>query len=118
MRDETSVSRCLARSLLLKNKWNTEKSIEEFENEVCGGGVEKIFNFKFADKKNLDPNDEDTCCICYYEVPLKDMAVNEDCGHIACKECYLDYLETKIKDHGPGAVTITCIQAGCKLLVP
>mgnify|MGYP001119974384 FL=1 len=48
VREVSSVSSVIAKSLLLKNKWDVNNSIKELMKSFESGGIEKIFNFKFA----------------------------------------------------------------------
>ena len=42
--------------------------------------------------------------------------VNIACGHLFCKDCWIQYLTTKIMDEGQGP-TISCAEAECDILV-
>jgi hypothetical protein len=108
------VSDVLARGLLLANGWNLDKVEKSFL--AAKGGVEEIFKFKFAEK--LTNSDlEVTCDICYFEVDQSEMVRIGDCGHGACKECYYEYLISKLNE-GTSAVKATCTEASCHLVVP
>lgn len=60
-------------------------------------------------------NREYDCQICYLSYPDKDMASLE-CMHKFCKECWREYLKTKIIDEGMG-LTIACAAHKCDILV-
>ncbi|CED82078.1 Predicted E3 ubiquitin ligase [Phaffia rhodozyma] len=56
------------------------------------------------------------CCIDFSaeEVAAETLALG--CGHRACKECWKQYLEGKIKDEGE-SVRIQCLESGCGRVV-
>ena len=56
------------------------------------------------------------CRICYATVPA-DQTLRLGCGHGFCRNCYKEYLESKVRD-GPPCVVTPCPEVRCQHIVP
>jgi len=57
----------------------------------------------------------DMCASCYEEVT--EWTMIPDCGHTICKDCYTDYLLSKMAQ-GQECVMTKCIDRECMMIVP
>ncbi|CAJ0573899.1 unnamed protein product, partial [Mesorhabditis spiculigera] len=102
-----------ARILLTQFLWNKEKLMEAF----FGCGDEQAFFEKYnvaqtsseSDSKNSAQHGE--CNICLEVSGLS----GPGCDHVACSNCWRQYLETKISSGS--CSQIQCIGTGCKVLI-
>lgn len=65
--------------------------------------------------QQLSQNGLECCEICYLDLPSKQLT-SLDCKHRFCKDCWVNYLTTKIVEEGMGN-TISCAATDCHILV-
>ena len=86
------------------NSKNEDKNSnsENLNSEKNGGNL--------VDNKNS--NNEICCDLCFEVMTEEENLENSiPCGHVFCSDCYLNYLENKIKNNNVGR--ITCMQHQC-----
>lgn len=113
MTDELGISKTLAAALLIKFGWNTSLAKEKvLDSPSLATLVTKLFKF---DPDASKPKTPDVCPSCYDEAT--EWVKIEDCGHQLCKECYQNYLVSKLGD-GHECVFAFCPDSNCNLYVP
>jgi len=111
------------RILLNHFKWDKEKLMERYYSEDQEA--------MFAEAKVVPPHRKITfhpptgarsaktatfeCEICFLTLPKANMTGLE-CGHFYCKQCWTEYLSTKIMDEG-ASQSIECPGSSCDILV-
>lgn len=109
--DTLGVSEEIAKSLLLKYRWDKEEVINRFTD--YDNLLLKVFNYDMS-KSVKKAVGSFLCPVCYEQ---KQQPVSLECGHSFCRDCFSDYLENSVKN-GPDSVFSTCPQAKCLLIVP
>jgi len=109
------------RILLNHFKWDKEKLMDQYYSE----SEDKMFqdaqltspHRKNAPKSKqaVKPNQVLDCEICCLSLP-KQMMTGLDCEHLYCRQCWTDYLTTKIMDDGASQM-IECPASDCKIIV-
>ena len=103
-----------AEIVLICYQWNFEKLssvwYENLDNNKIKCGIERSKESLKKDKYPYDGN----CPICYGE--LENDKIGLKCGHLFCKDCYTEYLKTRLED--PLTVIASpCPNKGCNLIV-
>jgi ariadne-1 len=112
----------ITRILLNHFKWDKEKLYERYydgdQNELFQSAhivnPNTDLNLSKQIKKNSH-NGMETCIICCRDLPSS-LMTGLACGHRFCKECWVNYLTTKIIEEGQGQ-KISCAAHGCDILV-
>jgi ariadne-1 len=110
----------ITRILLNHFRWDKEKLYERYYD----GDRERLFE----EARIIDPLERETtshkknpqcmieyCIICCRDLPSQ-MLTSLACGHRFCKECWGNYLTTKIIEEGMGN-KISCAAHGCDIFV-
>jgi ariadne-1 len=84
--DTLGVSEEVAKSLLLKYRWDKEEVINRFTD--YDNLLLKVFNYDMS-KSVQKVTGSFLCPVCYEE---KSQAVSLECGHSFCSDCFSDYL--------------------------
>ena len=110
----SSLSKEEAEVVLISYQWNFEKLssvwYENLESNKIKCGIERSKESLKKDKYPYDGN----CPICYGE--LENDNIGLKCGHLFCKDCYTEYLKTRLDD--PLTVIASpCPNKGCNLIV-
>eukprot|EP00088_Acartia_fossae_P006986 TRINITY_DN13237_c0_g1_i2.p1 TRINITY_DN13237_c0_g1~~TRINITY_DN13237_c0_g1_i2.p1 ORF type:complete len:511 (+),score=134.69 TRINITY_DN13237_c0_g1_i2:117-1649(+) len=110
------------RILLNHFKWDKEKLMDQYYSD----SQERMFKEAHVvspyrnppstsrAKKPTPPNQVLECEICCLSLP-KQMMTGLECGHLFCKQCWTDYLTTKIMDEGVSQM-IEC-PGSCDIIV-
>ncbi|KAL9165326.1 hypothetical protein ABFS82_06G164200 [Erythranthe guttata] len=110
-----SVSRGIACTLLVQNRWSTTLlydkwfSDEKSVREAVG----------LLPEKQESPKQLDFCCcnICFGEIKIEN-TLSAPCGaHPFCLDCWKTYLTVSINNNGPGCLKMPCPEPGCKAYV-
>ena len=111
------------RTLLKHFRWDTQKLLEQ----LFDSNRDQLFNdigiivikdsAKKSKKRRLrsGTKEEALCLICFLSVKLFEM-FGLDCGHHYCKDCWKQYLTTKIMSEG-NVTAIKCAQTDCNVVV-
>ncbi|CAG2114667.1 unnamed protein product [Medioppia subpectinata] len=117
------LSSAAIRTLLKHFKWDKQKLLER----LFDGDEEKLFReiglvsdnsvakeSKAGDSKRRRYS-EILCLICYLDTKTDSM-FGLDCDHLYCRQCWTQYLTTKIMSEGD-VMAITCAHSDCKLII-
>ena len=116
----TDLNKDEAELVLINYNWNYDKLTEEwFDNmekikieshiEQSPESLEKIS--EFFKKNNLS---SDTCPVCYSEIE-KENSLSLKCNHQICKECYNEYINSKLINEPLNILNTFCPLSGCNL---
>ena len=111
----SSLPRDEAEIVLISYQWNFEKLTsvwyENVESNKIKCGIEMS---QKAKEKAIYPNDG-TCPICYSE--LDNNSIGLKCNHKFCKDCYTEYLQTRLVDDPLTIIASPCPLKDCNLIV-
>ncbi|GAA5912813.1 uncharacterized protein JCM6883_004838 [Sporobolomyces salmoneus] len=93
--------------------WKKEKLVEAYM-EDAEGTLAKAGIHESSSQPRLKRVRGFTCEICYDEETKETLAMN--CDHRFCKECYSQYLTSKVVDEGESR-RIQCMASDCKVIV-
>ncbi|KAF4656196.1 hypothetical protein FOZ61_007126 [Perkinsus olseni] len=98
--------------LALQEAWFSEAQGEDWVREKCG-----VFK---STAPTLDGSQVVTCKVCYCDEPLKDCVLLDGCPieHVVCRECFGQYVLTKLNDVGRGAPDARCVMHKCERRIP
>ena len=104
-----------AEIVLISYQWNFEKLSSEWYDNIEKNKIKSgIDRTNEAILKDTYPYDG--CCpICYGE--LDNDSIGLKCGHFFCKDCYSEYLQTRIEDDPLTVIASPCPFKGCNLIV-
>ena len=120
IRTVISLPSATIRTLLKHFKWDVQKLLEKlfdsnrdrlFTEVGIATKAEKKETKKQKSKRSKEATD---CLICYMCVAI-DQMFGLDCGHFYCRECWRQYLTTKIASEG--VAVIACPQTECKVII-
>ncbi|RWS22625.1 E3 ubiquitin-protein ligase arih1-like protein [Leptotrombidium deliense] len=113
------LSQNITRILLNHCKWDKEKLLERYFDGVRYELFKEAHIVYRSQKTAIDKarysHLKFHCGICFEDVE-KAALIGGDCGHKFCKDCWTQYLTTKIMDEG-SANDISCTAHGCGILV-
>ncbi|EER03653.1 ankyrin repeat and ibr domain containing protein, putative [Perkinsus marinus ATCC 50983] len=94
--------------LPLQEAWFSEARGEDWVREKCG-----VFK---SSGPTSDGSTRVTCKVCYCEELLKDCVLLDGCSldHVTCKDCFAQYVSTKLSDVGRGAPDARCVMHKCE----
>lgn len=104
----------VARQLLQHSNWNSEKLVTRY----FAGEKDKLFQeakIPLSLGSYKKPSGEISCSVCFDSFS-NDEIFGMSCNHFFCRECYADYLISKVNTEGQ-ADQITCPARDCYLLV-
>ncbi|KAF4676981.1 hypothetical protein FOL47_003978 [Perkinsus chesapeaki] len=98
----------------LQEAWFSEGRGEEWVRERCG-----VFKSKGPSSRPSDSSVV-TCKVCYCDEPIMNCVVLEGCpiDHAVCRECFAQYIHTKLNDVGRGSPDSRCVMHKCGRRVP
>eukprot|EP00052_Salpingoeca_macrocollata_P035743 m.15672 g.15672 ORF g.15672 m.15672 type:complete len:501 (+) comp8574_c0_seq1:112-1614(+) len=107
----TSLPRDQAFAILAHQRWNLDSALAAFAEDPARL-AKKV---GLSDEKAVPASA--VCCVCYdAAADGADLLRPLSCMHVACRECWKNYLEERLSINQE--CLITCLASGCGLLVP
>lgn len=79
--------------------------------------IEKTFKFQPVNKPIFPLAEDFLCGICFCPCEDDEVIGIQDCGHACCKECYGEYLKSRLAD-GHESIGTYCPDQKCNMVVP
>ena len=98
-------------SNISSNKDEDSKTIVNID--YSGNSIQ--LDYELTNKENDNANNEENCCmVCLDIIGIEDLENYKiECGHKFCKDCWLNYLEEKIKSNED----ILCMEKTCLIKI-
>ena len=113
--DQIGLSKNLAFAMVVRNSFSEQTAIDRYLDDP--DYIEKTFRFKQVNKPFLPLEPDFLCGICFCPCEEHEVIGIEDCGHACCKECYGEYLKSRLGD-GHECVGTYCPDQKCNMVVP